>query len=190
MLTPAETNGADAAAKDGGEAAAAARLVLPAVFSGGQLYVFDAGLGLPLRPRMAVSRRLNSSARTTACCARYDLPDMAYPLSAEKLPRVTINVVADQFDLSRTAFQLERKLTGENRVVLTTNATDVAGRMKALSGVGEVRIGMCRSRLSRPIKSPWTGTPGESAGLRAICLAAKSMESSHAALPGSAAAGR
>jgi hypothetical protein len=114
---------------------------LPAVSIKGQLHVFDPKLGLPIPgpdgKGIATLEQLRTDA---ALLRRLDLPDSPYPLSSEQLQQVSANIVADTFDLSRAAFQLERKLTRDNRVTLTTSPTAVAERLKATSGIAAVRL--------------------------------------------------
>jgi tetratricopeptide (TPR) repeat protein len=115
--------------------------LLPAVILDGQLHLFDPRLGLPLRgPDGHGVATLEQLQQDDRLLRRLDLPDLPYPVNAEKLEQLTANIVADEVDLSRAAFQLERKLTGDNRVVLWANASETAGRVKSLRGIREVRL--------------------------------------------------
>jgi hypothetical protein len=107
----------------------------------GQLHVFDARLGLPIRGPGGVGVATLEQLRSDdALLRQLDLDDAPYPLSAEQLQRVTANVVADAFDVSRAAFQLERKLTRDHRVVLSTSPSSVAERLKSQPGVAGVAL--------------------------------------------------
>lgn len=139
ILAPSAANESEAAKVESGRPAPP--FALPAVLTGGQLYVFDARLGLPIRGPDGVGvATLEQLRADDSLLRRLDLVDMPYSVTAEQLRQVTANIVADPFDLTRAAFQLERKLTGDNRVVLSISPSEVAGRLKSAPGMGEVRL--------------------------------------------------
>jgi hypothetical protein len=139
ILTPAAAHASAAAATESGPPAAP--FALAAVLTGGQLHVFDPQLGLPIRgPDGTSVATLEQLRADDSLLRRLDLPDMPYAVKSEQLRQATVNIVADPFDLTRAAFQLDRKLTGENRVVLSTSPAAVAERLKSVPGLGDVQL--------------------------------------------------
>lgn len=114
---------------------------LPAVLIGGQLYVFDPRLGLPIRgPDGQGIATLQQLQTNDSLLRQLDLDDAPYPLSAEMLQQPTANIIADAFDLSQAAYQLEQKLSRVNRVILFTNPSKLANQLTAIGGIGDVRL--------------------------------------------------
>jgi len=113
----------------------------PALWADGQLYLFDTRLGLPIPgpdgEGIATLEQLRAEANLLR---RLDLDDMPYAVNADQLQHLVANVVADQFDLSRRARQLERRLTGDDRVALTTSPSEWADRLKSAQGIDKVAL--------------------------------------------------
>jgi hypothetical protein len=117
------------------------KFMLPALFTNSQLYPFDTRLGLPLRGADAKGIATLAELRADdALIRRLDLEDTRYPLTAGELERVVVNIVADPFDLSRRALQLEKKLTGDNRIVLAARPEALASQLAGLPGIAQVRL--------------------------------------------------
>lgn len=135
--SPAEA----AQAADAKLSAAENQFWLPALVDGDQLYLFDTRLGLPIPgPDQAPVATLQQVQADEALLRKLDLPDMTYPVKADQLKNVVAQVVASPFELTRRAKQLGEKLTGEDQIVTSVSASELAARVKALPGVAEVRI--------------------------------------------------
>ncbi len=114
---------------------------LPALVDDGQLYLFDTRLGLPIPgPEKQGVATLAQAQQNDALLRQLDLEGSPYPVTAEQLKNVVAYVVADPFDLARRVRQLETKLTGDDRLALSVRASELAGRVKELPGVEDVRI--------------------------------------------------
>jgi tetratricopeptide (TPR) repeat protein len=141
VLSPAPPDATESQNAIGSEEVAEpSDLVWPAVLIEGELYVFDTRLGLPLRDANDAVATLAQLRSDDSLLRRLDLDDAPYPLNAEWIAHMTAQVVADSFDLSRAAFQLEQKLAGENRVALSTNPTQVANALQGIAGIDDVRL--------------------------------------------------
>ncbi len=141
LLTPTTAASASPTADAGDPSKLGESFALPALVSDAQLYVFDARLGLPFRSPDGKVATLAQLRGDDALLRQFDvLPAAPYPLTAAQLEDVTANLVADEFDLSQAAQQLERKLTADNRVVLSANAGGIAQRVKDMPGVSSVRV--------------------------------------------------
>jgi hypothetical protein len=114
---------------------------LPALRLTGELYLFDTNLGLPIpSPNGEGVATLAQVQQDDSILRQLDLDDSPYPLKSDDLKDVTACVVASPFELSRRAMQLESKLTGDNRLVLTVAPGDVAERLKSLPTISGVKL--------------------------------------------------
>ena len=114
---------------------------LPALVDEGQLYLFDTRLGLPIPgPNGQGVATLREVRENDALLRQLDLEGSPYPVTAEPLKNVVAYVVADPFDLTRRVQQVETKLTGDDQLALSVNASGLAERMKQLGQVSDVRI--------------------------------------------------
>jgi hypothetical protein len=114
---------------------------LPALFSQGQLYLFDARLGLPIAgPDGKGVATLDQLRKDDALLRQHDIDDQKYPLTADSLKSVAIALVADPFSLSRRASQMEANLTGNERLKLAARPSDLAGRLKSIPGVSTIQL--------------------------------------------------
>ena len=119
-----------AAAADGKSApkTAAAKFWLPALFSEGQLYLFDTRLGLPIPgPDGKGVATLEQVRKDDALLRKLDIDGAKYPVTAESLKSVEIDLVADPFSLSRRASQMEANLSGDDRLILAAKPSELAG---------------------------------------------------------------
>jgi hypothetical protein len=114
---------------------------LPALVDEDQLYLFDTRLGLPIpgpdRKGVATLKQVGDN---DALLRQLDLEGSPYPVTAEQLKNVVAYVVADPFDLSRRVRQVETKLTGDDQLALSVNASEQAERVKKLAEMSDVRI--------------------------------------------------
>lgn len=135
-LPPAETVGEGASTTPG-----VASFWLTALLEGGQLYLFDPRLGLPIPgPAGNGIATLHQVQQDDSLLRQLDLPNAAYPVTAEAARRVVAYVVADPFELSRRAKQVEIKLAGDDRLVLTVNPSALAAQLTALNQAGDVKL--------------------------------------------------
>jgi hypothetical protein len=105
------------------------------------VYLFDTRLGLPIPgPNGEGVATLAQVRQDESLLRQLDLSDAAYPLDASSFKSAVALVVADTFDLSRRAHQLESKLTGDDHLVLTSNASAQADRLKSVPGIETVRL--------------------------------------------------
>jgi hypothetical protein len=104
-------------------------------------YLFDMRLGLPLPAAGGEGvATLAQVQLDDALLRQLDLDGAVYPLDADALKGVVAYVVADTFDLSRRADQLESKLTGDDHLVLTSAPSEQAERLKSVAGIAAVRL--------------------------------------------------
>jgi hypothetical protein len=121
--------------------AANATYWLPAVVSEGQLYLFDTRLGLPIPgPGGKGVATLDEVRKDDALLRKLDIDGENYPITAELLKDVEIDLVADPFTLSRRASQIEANLAGDDRLVLTAKPSELAGRLKSVPGASQIRL--------------------------------------------------
>jgi hypothetical protein len=114
---------------------------LPALVDNGQMYLFDTRLGLPVPgPNGEGVATLQQVQADDALLRQLDLPDEPYPITAERVQRVAAWIVADSFDLTKRARLVDGQLTGDDRVVLSIDATAIANQLKSVSQVAEVRL--------------------------------------------------
>jgi hypothetical protein len=137
MLATRPSQSADASQAGQGEA----QFWLPALLLGEELHLFDTRLGLAIPGEGAPGvATLKQAAADDAVLRQLDLEGKPYPITAEMLKNVTAYTVADWFDLSRRALQVEQKLTGDDRLMLSTDPSAVAERLRALPQIGQVQI--------------------------------------------------
>jgi hypothetical protein len=119
----------------------AAQFWLPALLSEGQLYLFDARLGLPVPGAEGKGVATLEQVRKDNSLLRHlDLEGTPYQISADNLKSIEIDLIADPFSLSRRAAQLESSLAGDDRVILSAKPADLAAKAKSISGVSVVRL--------------------------------------------------
>ena len=126
---------------DGASAAGATRFWLPALLSDGQLYLFDTRLGLAIPGAKGDGVATLAAVKADDGLLRQlDLDDRPYDVTAEQLKHMTASPVADRFQLTRRAQAIEGKLTGDDRLVLTSRPSAIAERLKVAPGVADVTI--------------------------------------------------
>ena len=120
---------------------AAAKFWLPALFSEGQLYLFDTRLALPVPgPEGKAVATLEQVRKDDSLLRKLDIDGAKYPLTAESLKSIEIDLVADPFALSRRASQMEANLSGDDRLTLAAKPMELAGRLKSIPGVSTIRL--------------------------------------------------
>jgi transglutaminase-like putative cysteine protease len=131
------------AASDGKSApkTAPAKFWLPALFSEGQLYLFDTRLALPVPgPDGKGVATLEQVRKDDSLLRKLDIDGAKYPVTAESLKSVEIDLVATPFSLSRRANQMEANLSGDDRLTLAAKPSELAGRLKSIPGVSAIRL--------------------------------------------------
>jgi hypothetical protein len=133
----------------------AARRVRPwavAVLSQGQLYLFDANLGLPIPAANGIQRgpagELEIHPATLAEVADDESllkqlhagSEHRYPVQSTDVQRVVILLEASPTYLAKRMKLVENQLVGDEQVVLTTDPSAQAERFKACSHVIDVRL--------------------------------------------------
>jgi hypothetical protein len=131
-------------AKGSGDKAAseaATNFWLPALLSDGKLYLFDVRLGLPIPgPGGKGVATLEDVRKDDKLLRQLDLDGAAYPITAESLKNVEVQLVADPFSLSRRARQMESELSGDDRLALTAKPDDIATKLKPIPGISNIRL--------------------------------------------------
>jgi len=114
---------------------------LAALFSKGQLFLFDTRLGLPIPAADGKGvATLEQAMQDDSILRKLDLDGMPYPVTADALKNSKFYIVADPFELSTRAMQVEAALSGDDHVTLTVKPSEIAAKLKAIPGVGSVAI--------------------------------------------------
>jgi hypothetical protein len=114
---------------------------LPALLVDDKLYLFDTRLGLPIPgPGGEGVATLEQVAADDSLLRQLDLEGSAYPVNSEMLKVVSPSIVSDSFNLSRRARQVETKLKGDDHLVLSSQPSELAERLKKSPGLGDPRL--------------------------------------------------
>jgi hypothetical protein len=110
---------------------------LPAALIGGELYLFDTTLGLPLPgPEGKGVATLADVRKQPELLRNLDMDDggemLAYPMTAEKLSSLVALVDAEAPALSRRMWIVEQHLSGNRRMKLTVSPQRLRGELKDL----------------------------------------------------------
>lgn len=109
---------------------------LPALVSGGQFYLFDARLGLPIPgPGEQSIATLEQVADDDSLLRALDVDGEPYPVTAADAGQVIALVEASPAYLSRRMRMVELRLTGDRKVVLTIAASALAERLRSMKHV-------------------------------------------------------
>jgi hypothetical protein len=122
-----------------------ANLWCPAVRIDKQLYLFDSALGLPIPGEAPGSIATLAEVQAhPELLRKLDEDDdgkaLTYPVSSEQLKSVAALVDAASEALSRRMQLLERRLTGENTLVLSVAPSEIAERIRACPGLENVKV--------------------------------------------------
>ena len=119
-----------------------ARPWLPAVLIRDQLYLFDTEIGLALPgPNDEGIATLQQVQADTSLLGKLNIgADFRYRVVEEDLMEVLALVDASEQDLSRRMQLVHQNLTGDGRLVLTVDGTELSDRLKKCPGVGDVQI--------------------------------------------------
>ena len=118
------------------------RRALLGLFVEDQLHLFDAELGLPLPGHEPDSvATLSQLAGDDELLRKLDLDaDHAYPLHAADLAKVTAYIEASPLYLERRAATVEARLTGEEKLALSVDASGLSERLASCQHVGEIKL--------------------------------------------------
>ncbi len=112
-----------------------------AAMVGKQLYLFDPRLGLPIRTadgqRIATLQEVIEAPEILSALS---VDGQRYPIRAEQLGRVVAMADATVPYLSQRMYLLERALTGDNKMKLTTSPTSLAKELRRGPGIAGVQI--------------------------------------------------
>lgn len=138
------------------EGAAAVSPTLVGAWNKGQIYLFDAAVGLPIMgPNGKGVATLAQAAADDAVLRQMDVDkDNTYPLTAESLKKVKAQIAASPHALSQRMRMVGSQLSGAQRIVLSVNASEEAEKFKAAPGVNEAGLWLLPfERLAR-IRKP------------------------------------
>ncbi|HEX3600123.1 MAG TPA: hypothetical protein VHU84_08265 [Lacipirellulaceae bacterium] len=114
---------------------------LPALFSKGQLYLFDTRLGLAIASSDGKGvATLDEVVKDDSLLRKFDLEGTAYPITSELAKGAQIFIVADPFQLTRRASQLESSLSGEDHLALAAKPTELATQLKSVPGAATASL--------------------------------------------------
>lgn len=118
------------------------RLWLPALLSGGELYLFDARLGLPIPgPEGRGVATLSQAADNDQLLRRLDLDEAhPYPVRAADLKHVVALVEASPASLSRRMGLVESRLAGKQKMGLASPGSALAERVKKVPHIAQARL--------------------------------------------------
>lgn len=114
---------------------------LVGVLDGESLRLFDPTIGLPLpgtEPGAVAS--LAEAQADDGLLRQWDLPDAAYPLTAELLKSARVQAMATPLALSRRAAALQGKLTGEDALIVAVDLPAATERLAKAAGVESVSL--------------------------------------------------
>ncbi|MDP6446160.1 MAG: hypothetical protein QF805_20390, partial [Pirellulaceae bacterium] len=113
---------------------------IPAALIGGELYLFDPQLGLPIPTPTGGVATLSAARQDPAVLAQLSLEDLPYPVQSGDLKSVVVEIDANPQQLSRRMAELEPRLTAGHQMRIMVEPTALANRLRKLPGVSGVRI--------------------------------------------------
>ena len=115
---------------------------LPALFSGGELYLFDCRLGLPIAgPDGRGVATLKDAVADDRLLRKLDLDEQnPYPVHAVDLQHVVAFVEATPASLSRRMALVESRLTGKHKLVLASPGSGLTERLKTVPHVADAKL--------------------------------------------------
>ena len=114
---------------------------LPAALIGGQLYLFDTRLGLPLPDSAGEGvATLAELVENPGLLRECDTKEFTYPIQADDLRNVVAMIDATPGYLSQRMKLVESALSGENKLTLTAQPSPLATRLRNVKGITRVII--------------------------------------------------
>lgn len=119
-----------------------ARPWLPAVDVGGELYLFDPALGLPIAgPRGAGIATLSQVLEDPDILSSLSIgTNYTYPVSREDLDQVVAMIDASPQALSQRMALVEQRLGPKEQMVLTVSPSELADQLRPREGITDVRL--------------------------------------------------
>ncbi|MBX3414127.1 MAG: hypothetical protein KF708_15675 [Pirellulales bacterium] len=115
---------------------------LPALFENNQLYLFDPRLGLPVPgPGGQGVATLEQVVADESLLRQLDLDEQhRYPIDAARLQGVVALAEASPLYLARRMSLFESQMAGDNRLLLSTDPTDLIARLKNSPHVSDAKL--------------------------------------------------
>jgi hypothetical protein len=118
-----------------------ARYWLVGVLINGQLYLFDTRIALPIPgPDGKGVATLAQVLQDEKLLRQLDLEGAPYPITSEAVKKVEARIVADHFDLSRRAQQVESNLAGDDRLALAAHPREIETHLKSIPGLNGIKL--------------------------------------------------
>ena len=128
----------------GGESAAdsAPRPWLVGVLIGGEVYLFDCGLGVPVvGPNQTGIATLNQTRRDATILRRMNVPGwFDYPVQRDDVQQLVALLMLQPEGMSVRAQRLQQSLTGGLRMVVYDDPVELAAQFAAVSGIARCEI--------------------------------------------------
>jgi hypothetical protein len=114
---------------------------VPALMVDDQLYLFDAGLGLPLPGDQYTGiATLADVLAKPELLRQVDVEDHRYPIEAEQLQGVEALIDASPSELSHRMQLVESRFIGQQKLQLTVDPSALAQRLRDVPGISNVRL--------------------------------------------------
>ncbi len=128
----------------------------PALVTDRDLYVFDAELGLPIAgPEGRPVATLAELAADDTLLRKLDMSSQRkYPLEAGQLTGLVALVEASPSYLARRMKLIETKLTGQNKIILSSSPRQIADRLQGRPLIAETRYWTVPFEVSRSREQP------------------------------------
>jgi len=112
-----------------------------AVVVDGKLYLFDPALGIPIPGEKGQGIVTLEELRAKPELLRQlDSENAPYPVSAADLSGAMALIEVEPLALARRVYQLEKKLTGPNRLALSVSPTAISQKLRQIKSLADVRI--------------------------------------------------
>ncbi len=115
---------------------------LVGVLVGGELYLFDCAMGIPIPgPNQVGIATLSQARQDASVLRRMNVPGwFEYPVQKDDVQQCAAMLVLDPETVSARSKRLQNGLTGDLRMVLYEDADATAAAFDALTGIASVRI--------------------------------------------------
>lgn len=121
----------------GGSDDDAARPWVVGVLLGGEVYLFDCGLGMPVvGPNQTGIATLTQARRDASVLRRMNVPGwFDYPVSRDDVQQCLALLMVDPEAISQRAKRLQDSLTGDLRMVIYEDAAELADQFTSVTGI-------------------------------------------------------
>lgn len=112
------------------------------VLLGGEVYLFDCGLGMPVvGPNQTGIATLTEARRDAAVLRRMNVPGwFDYPVSRDDVQQCLALLMVDPEAISQRAKRLQDSLTGDLRVVIYEDAAELASQFTSITGIAAAEL--------------------------------------------------